>query len=116
MVDRNEKIRMHAVGAGGALEQASPRRGRGDQQHGLRKAGIVQGLIDLASELEVEGIFRDAARAHCAGYIDSVTDIDHNAERRTRATLGLCRLGAGALLTAHALHSRRQKRESKNSA
>ena len=59
--------------------RANSRR-RGDQQHGLLEAGIDQGLLDLARELEVEGIFRDASRAHCAGYIDGVADIDHDAE------------------------------------
>ena len=35
---------------------------------------------NLAREPEVEGIFRDAPRAHCAGYIGGVADIDHDAE------------------------------------
>ena len=80
VVDRDEEIRVHAVGAPGALHQALPGRRRGDQQHGLLEAGIDQGLLDLARELEVEGIFRDASRAHCAGYIDGVADIDHDPE------------------------------------
>jgi hypothetical protein len=57
-----------------------PGRRRGDQQHGLLEAGIDQGLLDLARELEVEGIFRDTPRAHCTGHIGGVADIDHNAE------------------------------------
>ena len=35
-------------------------------------AGIDQGLLDLACELEVEGVFRDTPRAHCAGYIGRI--------------------------------------------
>ena len=80
VVNGNEEIRMHAVGARGALHQAQPGRCRGDQQHGLLEAGIDQGLLDLARELKVEGVFRDIPRAHCPGYIDGVADIDHDAE------------------------------------
>src|SRR6516165_4955462 len=55
VVDGDEEIRVHAVGARSALHQAQPGRRRGDQQHSLLEAGIDQGLLDLACELEVEG-------------------------------------------------------------
>ena len=112
-----KKFRVHAVGAPSALHQAQPGRRRGDQQHGLLEAGIDQGLLDLACELEVEGIFWDASRAHCAGYIGGVADIDHDAEGEARAILGR-RLGyaLGALLGAQPLCPGRQQGDCKNNA
>jgi hypothetical protein len=47
-MNRDEQICVHGVGAGRALDQASPRRGRGDQQHGLLEAGVEQTLVDVA--------------------------------------------------------------------
>src|SRR5436189_6337754 len=67
VMDGDEEIRVHAIGARGTLHQAPPGRRRGDQQHGLLEAGIDQGLLDLACELEVESVFRDTPRAHCSG-------------------------------------------------
>jgi len=80
VVDGDEEIRVHAIGAHGALHQALPGRGRGDQQHGLLETRIDQGLLDLACKLEVEGVFRDTPRAHCAGHIGRVADINHDTE------------------------------------
>ena len=72
------------------------RRLGGDEQNGLVEAGIVKRLLDVLRELEIEGVFGNAARAHGAGHGDGVADIDHDTECRTLAACALPVLpGAG---------------------
>jgi len=117
MMDRNEQTGVHAVGAGGALEQASPRRGAGDQQDRLFEADVQQGLLDVARQLQIEGVFGYAACAHRAGYLERVSDIDYDAICRARAFLGsrLAR-ACSMILSAHALQVCRQQNGRKNNA
>ena len=87
VVDGDEQIGMHGIGAHRPLEQAAPRRLGGDQQNGLVETGIDERLLDLLGKLKVEGIFRNSARAHGAGHIDGVADVDDDAEFRALAVV-----------------------------
>src|SRR5262249_24883953 len=84
VVDGDEEFRVHAVGARSALHQAPPGRRCGDQQHGLLEAGIDQGLLNLACELEVEGVFRDT-RALIAPGTSTVWPTSTTARNEARA-------------------------------
>src|ERR1700730_7558001 len=61
VMDRNEQIGAGAVGVVGALDQAVPRRRRGDQPHGPVEAGLDERLLDRVGELEIEAVFGGAA-------------------------------------------------------
>src|SRR5579862_7987371 len=87
----DEKIGMHRVGARGPLEQTSPGWGGGDEEGGLVEAGLAESLLDLSRKLKIERIFRNAARADGAGYVDGMADIDDDAEFRPLASVGFRR-------------------------
>ena len=82
------------------LEQPDRRRLGGDEQHGLVEAGIDQRLLDLLRQLQIEGIFRHAAGAERAGYVEGVADVDDDAECRGLAVRMRRRGGGRRLLFA----------------
>ena len=57
----------------------------------LAEAGVGERLFDLLRKLKIEGVFGNPARAHRAGHIDGVADIDHDAEFRALAKVRLRR-------------------------
>jgi len=88
MMDRQEQIGVHRICALGALDEAVRRRLVGNHKHGLVKTGIGQRLISILCELQIECVFRNAARTHRARDIQRVTDIENDTKRRAIALRG----------------------------
>ena len=76
MMDRRERGPPRAVSRNRPCDQASGRRLVGDQKHRAGKTGIDQRLFGLLRERKIEGVFRYSTRAHGAGHVQGVTDID----------------------------------------
>ncbi len=91
VVDGDKQIGMHGIGARRPLEQAAPRRRRGDQERSLAETGVDERLLDLLGKLKIEGVFRNSPRAHGAGHIDGMADVDRDAEFRPLAVVRLGR-------------------------
>ncbi len=87
------------------LEQGGSRRSGGDQQHGFAEPGIDQLALDQFCKPEIELVFGNAARAHCAGHLGRMADVDEDAKRRTVAPgpAGRPSGGSASLLAASGL-------------
>ena len=99
VVDGNEKIRRHPVGAERPLEQAERRPFARDQESGLVEARIDKRLVQVLAQLQIERVFGNATRAHRARHLHGVADIDDDPEIRTPAS-GRRRFRCGGVILA----------------
>src|SRR6516162_2213082 len=87
MVDRQEQIRVQAVGGGDTPEQAGSRLAPGHEQPRLGKTFTLQFLLDPLCKAQIEDELRDVAGAHRAFRFSGMADIEDDREFRRIARI-----------------------------
>jgi hypothetical protein len=104
-MDGDKQVAVQVVGARRTLKQTAQPRPARDQSDCLVEPCLLERLRDHVSELEVEFVFRHAARTVRAGRSSRVAHINEHPKRRSRATAVVAAVLRYRVFSAHMLPS-----------